>query len=255
MRATVKVAVAPLHSEARPSSTQISQLLRGHHASILERAGEWLHIRGVDRYDGWCHAGYLDLTTAAGAEVVPSAWKSEQRMSIGCIVRQQDGAQVELPLGALLDPVEVVLRGLAINGRGRTRYFAYDANLLVRRALDTFAGASYQWGGVTPWGADCSGMVQTIFALHGLQLPRDAWQQAECGTDVAHEILEFKPSDLLFFSDRDDRRVTHVALSLGGARVAHCALANGGFKVNALNADDPVSVHLRKTFLFARRVL
>jgi cell wall-associated NlpC family hydrolase len=176
-------------------------------------------------------------------------------MSIGCIVRQQDGAQVELPLGALLDPVEVVLRGLAINGRGRTRYFAYDANLLVRRALDTFAGASYQWGGVTPWGADCSGMVQTIFALHGLQLPRDAWQQAECGTDVAHEILEFKPSDLLFFSDRDDRRVTHVALSLGGARVAHCALANGGFKVNALNADDPVSVHLRKTFLFARRVL
>jgi gamma-D-glutamyl-L-lysine dipeptidyl-peptidase len=239
MRATVRATVAPLLSEGRPSATQISQLLRGHHADVLDRTGDWLRLHGVDKYDGWCHAGYLNLTAATDAEPLPSAWESDLRMSTGCTVRQPGGTQITLPLGALLDPGEVVLSGLAINGRGRVRYFARDAQLIVRRSLDMFSGAPYQWGGVTPWGADCSGLVQTIFALHGLQLPRDAWQQA----------------DLLFFSDRDDKRVTHVALSIGGPSVAHCALANGGFAVNAMNADDPVSMQLQKTFLFARRLL
>jgi hypothetical protein len=255
MRASVRATVAPLLSEGRPSATQISQLLRGHHADVLDRAGDWLRLHGVDKYDGWCHAGYLNLTAATDAEPLRSAWESDLRMSTGCTVRQSSGAQILLPLGALLDPDEVVLAGLAINGSGRARYFARDAQLLVRRALDTFAGAPYQWGGVTPWGADCSGLVQTIFALHGLQLPRDAWQQAECGTDVTQEVLEFRPADLLFFSDRDDKRVTHVGVSMGGSNVAHCALANGGFAINVLNADDPVSVQLRETFLFARRLL
>jgi gamma-D-glutamyl-L-lysine dipeptidyl-peptidase len=254
MRATVRATVAPLLSEARPSATQISQLVRGHHVDVLERADPWLRVRGVDDYAGWCHVGYLALS--AGPEIAPlhSAWSDERRMSLGCLVRRATNEHVALPLGALLDPDEVVISGLAMNHRGRGRYFAPDMQLLTQRTLELFAGTPYQWGGVTPWGADCSGVVQTMFALHGTQLPRDAWQQGERGMEVTADATAWRPGDLLFFSDRDDGRITHVALSLGDVRIAHCSLANGGFAVNALDASDSVAVHLRQTFRFARRL-
>ena len=256
MQVTVRATVAPLLAEARASASQVSQLLRGHSADVIGQDGHWFHLRGGDEYPGWCHNGYLSL--APGSEYTlarSSAWASERRMSLGCVVRRSDASSLALPLGALLEPDEVVTAGLAMNHRGRSRYFACDANLLIQRTQELFSGTPYQWGGVTPWGADCSGLVQTMFALHGVQLPRDAWQQGEYGTEVSTEWSSFRPADLLFFSDRDDGRITHVALALGGAQIAHCSLANGGFAINALDASDPVATHLRDTFRFARRVL
>jgi cell wall-associated NlpC family hydrolase len=176
-------------------------------------------------------------------------------MSVGCRVRRPDGAEFALPLGALLEADEEVTQGLAMNHRARSRYFAPDVETLVKRAVEHFRGAPYQWGGVSPWGSDCSGFVQTMYALHGTQLPRDAWMQGERGLEVTGDYADLAPGDLLFFSDRDDGRITHVALSLGGAEMAHCSLANGGFGINALDASDPVSSALRATFRFARRIL
>jgi cell wall-associated NlpC family hydrolase len=126
---------------------------------------------------------------------------------------------------------------------------------ITKSAQAFFEGASYLWGGITPWGADCSGFVQTIYGLHGVPLPRDAWQQSETGTDAgALESLE--PADLAFFTDREDKRVTHVAIALGKARLVHLALGRGGFAVETLsNAKDPYVGKLRKRFLRARRVL
>ena len=63
----------------------------------------------------------------------------------------------------------------------------------ARRRRDGSASASYQWGGVTPWGADCSGMVQTVFGMHGVPLPRDARQQAELGTALALDTSCVEP--------------------------------------------------------------
>lgn len=176
-------------------------------------------------------------------------------MSLGCNVRRSDGNEIALPLGAVLDADEEVVHGLAMNHRARARYFAPEPEAIVRRAVELFRGAPYQWGGVTPWGSDCSGFVQTMYALHGTQLPRDAWMQGEAGLDVTGETSELRPADLLFFSDRDDGKITHVALSLGGPTIAHLSLANGGFGINSLDATDPVAEGLRAMFRFARRIL
>lgn len=233
----------------------MSQLLRGHQADIVDTDGNWLRLRGADGYEGWCHRGYVSAERAFSAASLSSAWGAERRMSVGCAVTSLTEGEMELPLGALLDADEEVTRGIAMNNRARARYFEPDADLLVRRAVELFRGAPYQWGGVTPWGVDCSGFVQTMFALHGTQLPRDAWMQGERGREVANDIVELEPGDLLFFSDRDDGRPTHVALSLGGARCVHCSLANGGFGINALDGEDSVGRGLRDTFRFARRIL
>ncbi|MGI8545989.1 MAG: C40 family peptidase [Gemmatimonadaceae bacterium] len=254
-RATVRVPIAPLMAGPRPSSGQTSQLIRGHQADVIEEDGPWWRILGADGYDGWCHRGYLTSESLQDAPPLRPAWLSERRMSLGCDVRLSDGHEIALPLGAILDADDEVVHGLAMNHRARARYFAPDAELIARRAVELFRGAPYQWGGTTPWGSDCSGFVQTVHALHGTQLPRDAWMQGETGPEISGEPSELRPADMLFFSDRDDGRITHVALSLGGPTLAHLSLANGGFGINSLDASDTVATGLRATFRFGRRIL
>ncbi|MEO7218158.1 MAG: C40 family peptidase [Gemmatimonadaceae bacterium] len=249
------MSIAPLQADPSISASQLSQLLRGHQADVIDSDAAWLRLRGADGYEGWCHQGYLDIEPSAATTPLQSAWGAERRISVGCTVQSAAAGIVELPLGALLDADEEVTRGIAMNHRARSRYFEPDAQSLVQRALELFRGAPYQWGGVTPWGADCSGFVQTMFALHGTQLPRDAWMQGERGREVSNEIIDFAPADLLLFSDRDDGRPTHVAVSTGSTRCIHCSIANGGFGINSLDGNDPIAQTLRATFRFARRIL
>jgi cell wall-associated NlpC family hydrolase len=133
--------------------------------------------------------------------------------------------------------------------------FPRSAASICFTALELFEGTPYQWGGITPWGADCSGLVQTTFRLHGIPLPRDAWQQAERGTDAGAALDALRPADLLFFSDREDGRITHVAIALGELRIVHLALGRGGYAVERLDdRDDPYVAALVGRFRLARRL-
>jgi cell wall-associated NlpC family hydrolase len=252
--ATVRAPIAPLHGEPRIASQMISQQLAGHRLSVLDEEGDWVCVRGADEYEGWMHSGFIARSPAAGARQS----RTTSRISLGCTTHSSGGGGTgrALPLRAILAPGETPTSGEAIDSDERPRRFPLDADAVVASAQRFFEGTSYLWGGVTPWGADCSGLVQSVFALHGLQLPRDAWQQAEQGIDAGRDIGELPASDLLFFSDRGDGRVTHVGIALGGARMVHLALGRGGYAVERLgDRKDSYVEKLRQRFLFARRVI
>jgi gamma-D-glutamyl-L-lysine dipeptidyl-peptidase len=251
--AMVVAAVAPLHAEPKISSTQISQHLAGASLAILEDFGDWLRVRGVDGYEGWMHRGYLARVSVGDAR---GNGRRTARVSLGAIVRDHAGTRRELPFGAALAPDDHVESGEVATVDELPKRFPSSPEAIATTAERYFVGASYQWGGVTPWGADCSGFVQAIYALHGVTLPRDAWQQALEGGDAGRDLGQLRAADLLFFSDRPDRHVTHVGLALGDGRMAHVALGRGGFAVEHL--DDPRDAFvraLRERFLFARRIL
>jgi len=251
--AMVVAAVAPLHAEPKISSTQISQHLAGAALAILEDLGDWLRVRGADGYEGWMHRGYLARTPAVAE---PRENGRPARLSLGAIVCDRAGTRRELPFGAALAPDDVVESGEVASADELSVRFPSTPDAIARTAERYFVGASYQWGGVTPWGADCSGFVQAIYALHGVTLPRDAWQQALEGSDVGRDVAQLRAADLLFFSDRPDRHVTHVGLALGDGRMAHVALGRGGFAVERLDdARDAFVRALLERFLFAKRIL
>ena len=244
-RAVVRSPVAPLFEEPRISSVQISQLLAGHHVELLEERDGWFCVQGADRYEGWMHRGYLHSDGAS----------ARTRLSLGCVV-MRGGTRRALPLGAYLAHDDHLVHGETIAVADQARHFPREASAITRTARRHFEGTSYQWGGVTPWGADCSGLVQTTFALHGVQLPRDAWQQASAGAPGDADLLAAHEGDLLFFSDREDGHITHVAISLGDSAIVHQALGRGGFGIERLDdSSDPYVATLVERFAWARRVL
>ncbi len=244
----VIAAVAPLLGEPRAAATQTSQYLSGARLAVLEVRGDWFRVRGADAYEGWMHRGYVIDTEAAGGD--------DDHIALGCVVHSATGRTRSLPLGALLDLDEEVVEGEAVRHSERATWFPAEGPAIAASAQRFFEGTSYLWGGVTPWGADCSGIVQSVFALHGVSLPRDAGDQARCGVEISADPKSLAAADLIFFSDREDGRITHVAIALGDGRAVHLALGRGGYAVETLTGPgDPYVIALRARIRGARRVL
>jgi cell wall-associated NlpC family hydrolase len=225
-------AIAPLLADAGVRAEQVTQLVLGETAGILECRDEWLRVRTVaEAYEGWVHQGYvLQVGKAREREwrEAATAW------SMGAQVRVERGV-LRLPLRSRAKPHGVgielpdgrwgaVFEG-AVPAAGTVEA---DARKLRPDAWawTWFAGTHYQWGGVTPLGVDCSGLVQTAFAARGVQLPRDAYQQAMAGHEV--RLAKAEPGDLLFFRGESGDRIAHVAFLSEEDDLVHATLSCGG---------------------------
>jgi hypothetical protein len=247
----VEAAIAPLLAEPRAGAEQVSQRLAGHELDVLEVRSPWFRARGADAYEGWIHSGYVRVTTIREAR----RRYASRRVSLGCIVREADGRVRALPLGALVADDAAIEQGEALDEQQMRERFLPSAADAAQSALTLFQGAPYQWGGVTPWGVDCSGLVQSVFGLHGIAVPRDARQQAELGEPLSVAPTRLRAGDLLFFSSTDNGDITHVGIALGDERLVHAAIGRGGWAVERMDStEDPYVASLRARATSARRL-
>ena len=245
-------AIAPLLAEARAGSEQVSQRLYGHTVEMLELRTPWHRVRGMDGYEGWLHLGFARALSLKEQRTRYAI----SRVSLGCTIRNREGAVTVLPLGCVIADDARIEHGEAIAQADLAGKYPRSGNAIAESAIELFRSTSYQWGGITPWAADCSGFVQTCFGLHGIPLPRDARQQALVGVDAGREMQRALVGDLLFFSDRNNETITHVAIALGGGRLVHLALGRGGYQIESLaRTDDPYVKALIGRFRFARRMV
>lgn len=77
-----------------------------------------------------------------------------------------------------------------------------------------YIGVPYLWGGTTPKGFDCSGLVQFVYGLTGVKLPRTSEEQAKIGISVPYS--QAQPGDLLIYSYSTPS--DHVGIYAGGGQ-------------------------------------
>lgn len=264
--ALASAAVVPLLAGPRISETHVSQVALGARLTVLRRRGRWLQCQSQDGYLGWVHRGYLAELDEPAARAWEIGAGGEACISLGAEVRRDDETLARLPWGArvvrlpdgrvrLPDGTEGEVVGELVALSERHAAFPPEGEAIVRTA-GAWLGAPYLWGGITPAGVDCSGFVQAVFRLHGVELARDSDQQARGGVAVAPGagFADLLPGDLLFFAETP-HRISHVALSLGGARIIHSSVGNGGVRRNDLNGRLRYERELREIFVCARRYL
>ncbi len=260
--AIVTASLAPLLGSPDLRAELVSQAPLGHLLTITDERDRFLKVRGEDEYAGWIHRGYV----AVGDEPRVEAWRAEaHHLSLGAVLSLDGRTRVLLPLGARVAPeAGGVVRlpdgriAQLASGRVAAASALHDEARAMAPAVWAevfFSGAPYLWGGVTPWGVDCSGLTQVTFKMRGLALPRDAALQAKAGAEVrgADPQTAFEAGDLLFFAEDGDR-ISHVAIADGAGSVVHASLAAGGVCRSPLTGGSAEAAALRASFRLARRV-
>jgi cell wall-associated NlpC family hydrolase len=117
----------------------------------------------------------------------------------------------------------------------------------LRPIAERYLGVTYVFGGTTPNGLDCSGLVYLVYQELGLQLPRTSRLQYQVGAEVAREdLLE---GDLVFFNTTG-QGVSHVGIYLSDGDFINAASNPGKVLISNLSES-----YWDKRYLGARRVI
>jgi len=93
-------------------------------------------------------------------------------------------------------------------------------------------GTPYRWGGTTPSGFDCSGLMLWSWASAGVSLPRTSGAQKAATQRISRDQLQ--PGDLVFSGSP----VHHVGMYIGGGQMIHSPRTGDVTKISALRADS-----------------
>lgn len=242
--------VGDVRREASHASELVSQVIHGDAVTPLKAEGEWTLARLDDGYIGWIRDWHLRPWTAARRDAFAARAGHRIRANhAGVASTPEPGAP---PLAQLVVGTPVVAGTAAVRGwvpvelaDGRSGFVRRADLERIPRGRATpqrlaktglrFLGVPYLWGGNTPNGFDCSGLVQRIFRLNGVLLPRDSDMQALVGRERAVENpSDIEPGDLLFFGRSSDA-ITHVALVLPDRKLLH---SFGQVVVNSLDTGS-----------------
>lgn len=231
----VAVALAPVRSEPSERAEQTTQWHWHQKVLVTDSKPGWFYGTGQrDGYQGWVGAGQLSPNEGGSSEAAPlfvrSRWAhlhigtESLWVSHGCT----PAANASILEGDVGAPLSATPQSVCNTAR-------------------LYLGTPYIWGGTSIWGIDCSGLIQQAFAVHGINLPRDAWQQAQNGHTYT-DPKQSKAGDLAFFTN-DQHRITHVGLVLGNGQILH---ASNWVRIDRLTSEGIERVSdQQKTHLLA----
>lgn len=218
----------PVREEPNHRSEMVSQLLWGECFEIMEVFGSWARVEcAFDHYQGWLSMdSVLGLTKAQF--IANTTTVSSYCGSVWGKTYRQGSRHVSIPLGSPLVRWEGIEYECIAHRPQYVHEYAEKVQRLRQFALP-FLYAPYLWGGRTPAGVDCSGLVQVVYRMLGTNLPRDSKDQTAVGN-----IIDFKNTqmgDLAFFANKQGS-ISHVGIVWEGGKILH---ASGWVRLDTLD--------------------
>ena len=231
------LSIIPVRKEASERSEMTTQLLFGERFEVYENFMGWNRVvLEYDGYEGWVDSKMITPLlerTYNKISSVPSAIST----NIMSLVQSKLTSNYMIVAGSSLpcwrpykQEFSIGSEIFTVNGNVQYKTPANLRKFITQQALMYF-NAPYLWGGRSPFGIDCSGLVQVIYKMAGIRLPRDAKDQVKQGVSLTF-VEESLPGDLIFFDD-EEGQIVHVGIIWEKNKVIH---ASG--KVRIDNVDQ-----------------
>ncbi len=167
-----------------------------------------------------------DVKDSQSAAVAAANAAAEQRTASRRAAANTNRAAAAAPVSAPSVPV-------AVTGNG--------SGAQVAQLASSYAGkAPYRWGGTTPSGWDCSGMVMWVYARFGVSLPHSSGAQARMGTAVP-SLAQAQPGDIL-------ANGTHAAIYVGNGMIINALNPSQGTKITPVSWGFHSGYSIRRIF-------
>lgn len=121
----------------------------------------------------------------------------------------------------------------------------YNYHIKAIQIAENNIGVPYRWGGMSPYGFDCSGLVKYAYGNAGKWLPHSA---AQMYYSSGYRVHYLHTGDLLFFGPNKWSRPTHVAIYIGNGRMI-MASSSRGVMVTSIN-----NVYWKPRYIGAKRI-
>jgi cell wall-associated NlpC family hydrolase len=228
------VSAAPIRRKPDDVSEIVTQLLFGELVSILIKKNKsWWKVKCEwDDYVGWMDPKQLKGLTEPEFDALKS--HNAYALEVAQPITYND---ISFPIlaGSSLPQFD----GMTFTILNEKHFYngqviipdqvSITPELLIKVAKK-YLNAPYLWGGRSPFGIDCSGLIQMVFKMFGMRLPRDSHQQAELG-----EMVDFVSSsnvgDIAYFANKEGR-INHAGIILEDNHIIH---ASGMVRIDKLD--------------------
>ncbi|MDR0810682.1 MAG: C40 family peptidase [Paludibacter sp.] len=241
------IPILPLRANAAEESELITQILYGEIVTVLELIERWARVENfADGETGWVDRKMLTFIDKEQFDEYAQTMTLRTYYPITeCrdFTNYDNGEKLLLPGGSVVHNNNWEFKTINNSPVFNTSDIFYqmftpqnsDGDFIVQKAKE-YLNAPYLWGGKCIFGIDCSGLVQVVYAIAGVQLPRMSRRQAECGSEV-HFLEDARAGDLAFFG-KEGSAISHVGILLNSSQILH---ASGWVKIERIDNHGIIS--------------
>ncbi len=205
----VHLSAIPMRNEPSDKSEMVNQILYGETFDVIEENEKWTKVKlKHDDYMGW---------------IDKKQWHpAEQHQQTNNIIKELyqaisfDDKTIYAPMGSFVERKK-------LSKTTKKNSIIYNAKL--------FLETPYLWGGRTFFGIDCSGFTQVVYRANGINLMRDAYQQATQGETITFENA--RNEDLAFFENKE-KKIIHVGIVIKEDKKLKIIHASGKVRIDVL---------------------
>lgn len=238
------LALVPVRKEPSERSEMVTQILCGETYEILEIQDNWSLIRiFYDKYEGWINNKMIsDLSEDRFHFINQQNSYVLKDAAYKCDINKNTELNW-IPGGSsfIVENSAYYLGNSELHNIPDSLLSHYHSAKNITDTAVQFLHSPYLWGGKSIFGIDCSGLTQVVYKICGINILRDASQQAEKGI-LIQSLNQIQPGDLAFFK-RDDGYIVHTGIILNSDTIIH---ASGKVRIDNIDSHGIINAQDKK---------